>query len=401
VIYRFSIEAFPLSKDTEAALTGLTGEREFAKTKMSIHFGGMARAAKHYVDNPSPQFIIVEENGGPDEIQRGLEALAEVVEPGRKVIVIGAVNDVQAYRRLISQGVSEYLVGPVTTGDIAAAITSCIKDASSTPRGRVISFIGARGGVGSSMLAANMGWALAQASQEEVIGIDLDFNFGTMALALNLDPKQAVSDALSDADRIDTVLVERFMMEHGPHFSILSTAGSLKEMVEPSAEAVERLVDICRSMAQYVVLDLPRRWNGWVSNALMVSDEAVITANPDLANLRDAKLIFDWLKGRRGGGGNRLVLNKADVAKRNQLSAKDFQETLGIAPSLAIGFDPTLFAQLANNGQMVGEGAKSHKLNDQLRQFAQQLGARKVGAVRPSSTPKFLNWLNRPAKNGK
>src|SRR5512139_2112165 len=98
----------------------------------------MARAAKHYVDNPSPQFIIVEEDGGSDDIRKGLEALAEVVEPGRKVIVIGSVNDVQAYRQLISQGVSEYLVAPVTTADIAAAIANCVKDASAALKGRVI-----------------------------------------------------------------------------------------------------------------------------------------------------------------------------------------------------------------------------------------------------------------------
>lgn len=397
MIHRFSIEAFPQSKETEAALAALTSEREFAKTKLTIHFGGMSRAAKHYVDNPSPQFIIVEENGSPDDIHRGLESLADVVEPGRKVIVIGTVNDVQSYRRLINEGVSEYLVGPVSTADIAAAIVSCIKDASSAPKGRVISFIGSRGGVGSSTLAANMAWTLADTTQEEVIGIDFDFNFGTMALSLNLDPKQAVFEALTEAERIDPVLVERFMTEHGAHLSVLSTAGSLKELNEPSTEAVERLIDICRSMSQYVILDLPRHWCSWVSSVLLLSDEIVVTANPDLANLRDAKLLFDWLKGRRGSAVNRLVLNKADIAKRNQLSAKDFQDTLDVAPSLTIPFDPTLFAQLANNGQALGEGAKSHRLNEQFRQLAQQMGGKKGGIAR-QATPKLLGWLKRPAK---
>ncbi|WP_374383329.1 AAA family ATPase [Dongia sp.] len=399
MIHRFSIEAFPQTKETEAALAALTSDREFVKSKLTIHFGGMPRAAKHYVDNPSPQFIIVEENGSSDDIHRGLEALAEVVEPGRKVIVIGTVNDVQAYRQLISQGVSEYLVGPVTTADIAAAINSCVKDASAAPKGRVIAFIGGRGGVGSSTLAANIGWTLASNLQEEVIGIDLDFNFGTMALSLNLDPKQPVLEALTDAERIDPVLVERFLTEHGPNFSVLSTSGSLKDMAEPTIEAVDRLIDITRSMAQYVVVDLPRQWNGWVNSVLVQADEIVVTANPDLASLRDTKLLFDWLKARRGGLLNRLVLNKADIAKRNQLSGKDFQDTLGVPASLTIGFDPGLFAQLANNGQMVGEGAKSHKLNEQLRQFAQVLGGRKGGNIGPKQSPKLLGWLKRPAKS--
>lgn len=395
--HRFSIEAFPQSKETEVALAALTSEREFAKSKLTIHFGGMLRAAKHYVDNPSPQFIIVEENGSSDDIHKGLEALADVVEPGRKVIVIGTVNDVQAYRRLINDGVSEYLVGPVSTVDIVAAIISCVKDTSAAPKARVISFIGSRGGVGSSTLAANIAWALATTAQEDVIGIDLDFHFGTMALALNLDPKQPVFDSLTEADRIDPVLVERFMTEHGPRLSILSTAGTLKELNEPSVEAIERLIDICRSMSQYVIIDLPRRWNAWVSAVLLLSDEIVVTANPDLANLRDAKLLFDWTKSRRGSAINHLILNKADVAKRNQLSTKDFQDTLDIVPSLTIGFDPILFSQLANNGQTIGEGAKSHRLNEQFRQFAQQMGGKK-GGIRRETSSKLLGWLRRPIK---
>lgn len=396
MLYRFSIEAFPLSKGTEESLAGLTSQREFSRCKVAVHVGGLPRAAKHYVDNPSPQVIIVEDEGGPEEIQKGLESLAEVVEPGRKVIVIGGINDVQAYRRLISQGVSEYLVAPVSSEDIAAAIVGCMKDPGSTPRGRVISFIGARGGVGSSTLAANMAWTLADLTQEPVIGIDLDLNFGTMALSLNLDPKQSVSEALTDSDRIDTVLVERFMVEHGPNLSVLSTTGSLKELTPPSPDAVERLIDICRTMATFVVIDIPRRWNAWVSNTLLQSDEVIVVASPDLANLRDAKQLFEWHKSRRGTAAPKLVLSKADAAKRNQLSAKDFQDTLGVAPSLNIGFDATLFAQLANNGQMVGEGARNHKLNEQFRQFAYQLGARKGVATRAGKAPKFMSWLKRP-----
>lgn len=396
MLYRFSIDAFPISKESEAAFEGLTQQREFTRAKVTVHTGGLARAVKHYVDNPSPQVIIVEEAGGPDEIQKGLESLAEVVEPGRKVIVVGGVNDVQAYRRLISQGVSEYLVAPISSEDVANAIIACVKEPGAAARGRVISFIGARGGVGTSTLAVNTAWTLADLTQEMVIGIDLDLNFGTMGLSLNLDPKQSVSDALIDPDRIDTVLVERIMMEHGPNLSVLSTAGSVKELTPPSADAVERLIDICRTMAPFVVVDLPRRWNAWVSGTLQQSDEVVVVASPDLANLRDAKQLIEWHKARRGATPARLILSKADAAKRNQLSTKDFQDTLGIAPSLTVGFDATLFAQLMNNGQMIGEGAKGHKLAEQLRQFVRQLGARKGIAKDSAKGLKLMSWLKRP-----
>ena len=60
-----------------------------------------------------------------------------------------------------------------------------------------------------------------------------------------------------------------------------------------------------------------------------------------------------------------------------------------------IGFDATLFAQLMNNGQMIGEGAKGHKLAEQLRQFVRQLGARKGIAKDSAKGLNLMSWLKR------
>jgi pilus assembly protein CpaE len=399
VIHRFSIESFPLNKETETALEGIKTQREFAKVKLTQHFGGLARAAKHYVDNPTPEFIIVEETGSLDEIMQGLASLAEVVEPGCKVIVIGALNDVGSYRRLISQGISEYLVGPVTAEQIGEAVTGMFKDDSAGTKGRVIAFCGARGGVGSSTLAANLAWTMADMTQKHVIGLDLDLAFGTMALSLNLDPKQPILEAMTEVERIDAVLIERFLLEHNPYLSVLSTAGSLKDMPNVTPEMVERLIDVSRRQAQFLVLDVPHIWSDWVSSVLLMADDVVVTACADLANLRDAKMIFDWFKARREDSPNRLILNRIDANKKNQLSVKDFQDTLGVAPAMTVDLDIPLFANLANNGQMVGEGAKTNKLAGKLRHLAQQLGGRQgAGDAAQAEKKSGLSWLKLPGK---
>jgi len=400
VIHRFNIEAFPLSRETEAALEGLRSEREFAKVKLSILFGGLPRAGKHYADNPSPRVIIVEDPSGIDQLLKNLEQLADVVEPGRKVFVIGSINDVQVYRRLVNQGIAEYLVGPVSTQEIVEAVVESIRDPSAKVQGRLITFIGARGGVGSTTVACNAAWTLAETTKDETILLDLDLNFGTAALSLNLDPKQSIGDALLDTERLDSTLVERFLMEHDEHLSVASTQGTLKELYRPSSESVERLIDLLRQMAANVVVDVPRQWSDWVSNLLVLSDEVVITATPDLSNLRDAKMLVDWMRSRRGEQANvRLVLNKLDAAKKTQLSVKDFQESLRLAPIGVIPFDPQIFGQLSNNGQLFGEGARSHKSAATFRQIAAALGARpsaERGAA-PAESP-LLRWLKKKPK---
>ena len=400
MIHRFNIEAFPLSRETEAALEGLRTEREFSKVKLSILFGGLARAVKHYADNPSPRVIIVEDPSGIDQLLKNLEQMADVVEPGRKVIVIGSINDVQVYRRLVSQGVAEYLVGPVSTQEIVEAVVEAIRDPSAKQQGRLISFIGARGGVGSTTVACNAAWTLADMTKDETILIDLDLNFGTAALGLNLDPKQSVGDALLDTERLDHTLVERFLMEHDEHLSVMSTQGTLKELYRPTTETIERLIDLTRQMAAHVVVDLPRQWSDWVSNLLVLSDEVVITAAPDLSNLRDAKMLVDWMRSRRGEQANvRLVLNKLDAAKKTQLSLKDFQESLRLAPIGVLPFEPQVFGQLSNNGQVFGEGARSHKAAATFRQLATALGARQSAerSAAPGDKP-LLGWLKKKPK---
>jgi pilus assembly protein CpaE len=399
VIHRFNIEAFPLSRETEAALEGLRAEREFAKVKLSILFGGLPRAVKHYADNPSPRVLIVEDPSGIDQLLKNLEQLADVVEPGRKVIVIGSINDVQVYRRLVNQGVAEYLVGPVSTQEIVEAVVEAIRDPSAKVQGRLISFIGARGGVGSTTVAANTAWTLAEMTKDETILVDLDLNFGTAALSLNLDPKQAIGDALLDTERLDNTLVERFMMEHDEHLSVMSTQGTLKEIYRPTTETVERLIDIARQMAANVVLDLPRQWSDWMANLLVLSDDVVVTAAPDLSNLRDAKMLVDWMRSRRGEQANvRLVLNKLDASKKTQLSVKDFQESLRLAPIGVIPFEPQIFGQLSNNGQVFGEGARSHKAAATFRQLATALGARQSSERAASSESSLLGWLKKRQK---
>jgi pilus assembly protein CpaE len=402
VIHRFNIEAFPLTRETEAALEGLRAEREFSKVKLSILFGGLPRAAKHYADNPSPRVIIVEDPSGLDQLMKNLEHMAEVVEPGRKVIVIGSINDVQVYRRLVSQGISEYLVGPVSTQEIVEAVVEAIRDPSAKQQGRLISFVGARGGVGSTTVAANTAWTLADITKDETILVDLDLNFGTSALSLNLDPKQSIGDALLDHERLDNTLVERFLMEHDEYLSVMSTQGTLKEVYRPTTETVERLIDLARQMASYVVVDVPRQWSEWISNLLVLSDDVVITAAPDLSNLRDAKMLVDWMRSRRGEQASvRMVLNKLDASKKTQLSVKDFQESLRLAPIGVLPFEPQTFGQLSNNGQVFGEGARSHKASAVFRQLATALGARQTergGSTGGGGNKALLGWLKKLPK---
>jgi pilus assembly protein CpaE len=113
-------------------------------------------------------------------------------------------------------------------------------------------------------------------------------------------------------------------------------------------------------------------------------------------------MLVDWMRSRRGEQANvRLVLNKLDASKKTQLSVKDFQESLRLAPVGVLPFEPQIFGQLSNNGQVFGEGARSHKGAAVFRQLATALGGRpneRGAGAGGGAKPPLLGWLKKSPK---
>ena len=316
----------------------------------------MARAVEFLGENDTPELLIVETPETGDALFGALEGLADVCSPGAHVLLIGGVNDIALYKRLMEVGISEYCCGPVNSAQLVAVIEGIFSDADSSSLGRVIAFVGARGGVGSSTLAANTAHLLGQQFQDSVILVDLDLPFGTAALALNLQPRQNVAEALADPNRLDDVLMERFMLKYDDNLSVVAAPALLEGDTNIDLDSFEILMKLLQQMASFVVLDLPHQWPSWMPEVLFDANEVVATASLDLACLRDVKKMFDNLAPKRGvGTPTRLVFNRVGAAKKTELSPNDFEEPAKTSPSAQISFDPVLFGTALNNGEMLAE----------------------------------------------
>lgn len=393
MIYKLHIDAFAATPAISRVMEQLREDRLLSKSRITLHDGGLAGAVTYFSENPTPQVILVEETGDDRELMEHLAQLAEVCDPGTKVIVVGQLNDISLYRTLISQGVSEYLPIPVTVHQIADTIRDIFADPSAPPRGKLFTVFGARGGVGSSTLAQNLAWHIGEFIGDDIIYIDFDVSFGTSTLAFNAETKQHLGEALTQPDRIDPVLMERFLVKYGDHVQALMAAGDLRSHPAYDVDAVEKVVEVARQMAPIVVADVPHLWDGWTEQLLRMSDDLIIVALPDLPNLRDCKNLVDQVVSRRTDLPTRLVLNRVDAYKKTQLTAKDFQETLGFAPALSVPFEPNLFGAASNNGQMLGEAAKTHKIVESLRTLAGQMTGRSGVAAKKKGAG-LSGWLS-------
>jgi pilus assembly protein CpaE len=389
---RISIHAFCEFPDTGASLQRASADRRLSKAHVVVQLGGVNAAIEHYTGQITPNLLIVETKLDGQDALGELDRLAEVCDPATKVIVVGRVNDVELYRELMRRGASEYLVAPLEPLQIIEVISGLYLDPGASPIGRVVAVVGARGGAGSSTIAHNIGWCIAEELHINTTIVDLDLPFGTVGLDFNDEASQGVSDALSAPERLDDVLLDRLLLKRGDHLSLFTAPAALERDYEAVPESYEAVIDAVRQTTPCVILDLPHCWTPWIKAALLAADDVVIVATPDLTSLRNAKNIIELVKGARPNDNPpRLVINQVGMPKRPEIPSKDFAETMGVDPSAILGFEPALFGQAANDGQMVIELSPKAAVSEALRRLCRALTGRSADSVKgPASIFSFL-----------
>jgi len=384
---RISIHAFCEFPDTGAALQRAATDRRLSKAHLQVQLGGVNAAIEHYNGQITPNLLIVETKLNGQDALDELDRLAEVCDPATKVIVVGRVNDVELYRELMRRGASEYLVAPLSPLQLIEVVSGLYLDPGATPIGRVVAVVGARGGSGSSTLAHNIGWCIAEELHINTTIVDMDLPFGTVGLDFNDEASQGVADALSAPERLDDVLLDRLLIKRGEHLSLFTAPAALERDYDAVPESYEAVIDAVRQTTPCVILDLPHGWSPWIRACLLSADDVVIVATPDLTSLRNAKNIIELVKNARPNDNPpRLVINQVGVPKRPEIPSKDFAETMGIAPSAIINFEPALFGQAANNGQMVIEVQPKAAVSEAVRRLCQTLTGRTQAANKNSSS---------------
>jgi pilus assembly protein CpaE len=379
-ILRLNAEAFLSGTETRQAVEAAFADRRLSRARLTVFEGGIDAALARFGETVTPDLLLVESAAAAQQdLTAALEKLSEVCQPETRVIVIGPWNDVPFYRALKRQGVSEYLPVPVTPSAISEAVLALYADPSASRLGRLISFIGAAGGCGTSQLAHNFAFRLAKRLDASTALIDLDVAFGTSSLEFNLESPQDVSALLAEPGRIDDTLLDRFMAKYVENLFVLTGPPTFMPPLDVPLDAVEMLVNAARRNTSFVVLDVPKCWSPATQAVLQMSDEVVVVTPPTLVGLRNAKHLVEALNPTRiNEAPARLVLNRVGQHAKTELAVKDFVAGVGQEPSAVIGYDPAVFALALNSGQMIGEGKAAQKVIDIVDRLAMSLSGRPV-----------------------
>ncbi|MCZ6764963.1 MAG: pilus assembly protein CpaE, partial [Alphaproteobacteria bacterium] len=176
-----------------------------------IEPGGVEAAAAYLVDALPPDVLVID-LGDSEQPYEDLMGLSEVCHPDTQVVAIGKVNDLAVYRRIVGAGVVDYLVKPVIQEDLETALTEASERQPEvvSPSGdapKTVLVIGSRGGVGATTVAANGAWLSAETMGKKTVLLDLDVQFGTSALSMDVLPAGGLVEALQHPSRVDSLFM--------------------------------------------------------------------------------------------------------------------------------------------------------------------------------------------------
>ncbi len=370
---RINVHAFCDTPETLQVMQTAAADRRMSRTFTEVFSGGIPAAVQYYAQTPTPHLLVVE-SAKPREAMLGeLAALAQVCSPETRVVVIGHINDISFYRLLMSQGVGDYLAAPVTVPQLLSSFSALFRP-EAEQLGKVATFMGAKGGVGASVIAHNVAWLMSEKHETGTVIADLDLAFGTAGLDFNVDPAQGILDALASRERLDSTFIDRLLHKCSERLMLLASPGSVDKVIDIQSETLEVVLDILRSTSPWTVVDMPTTWSDWMKAALVQTDNLVIVSTPELASLRNTKSLVDMLRTiRPNDEPPMLVLNQVEMGSRPEIPSAKFSSAVGLEIVAEIPFDAQTFGQAVTNGQMIAEVAPKSKAAQELERLADRI----------------------------
>jgi pilus assembly protein CpaE len=338
----------------------------------------------------SPRQLIVDLSGSAMPLS-DLARLSDVCEPSVAVVVVGERNDVDLYRSLLAAGVQDYLFKPLSVGLLQRALAA--RDPAAAVRaGRAISFVGARGGVGTTTIAVSLARHLADVTHRHIAYVDLNFHGGAANSMLGLATNNGLTDLLQNAQRVDAPLINRMLVQKSNHLRVLSSELPYGDDFARRPGAVSDLINTLKRQFHYVMLDLSGLTGNSAEEALDASSSVYITSDRSVHAARETARLLRFIEDRDSNPTISLLLNNPHEPVAGRVAPADFQRALGRASMHELPYEPKTLAEAENLGEPIAAG-KPTPFTSAIVDLANTLTGRS------ESTPPKKPWYARLVGN--
>jgi pilus assembly protein CpaE len=358
---------------------------------------GEARDARETVDIARalhPMIIVLDGQIMGSEAVTIVEELQTASSESAVIVIIDAA-DFELVRRLMRAGAKDYVTKPVNPDDLLKTVRDVgeavlkqrgavsVAAEAVSGRGSVIAVYSPQGGAGKSMLAANLGVALAGAlgakqNKGRVALLDLNLQFGDIDLMLNLNPENTIAGlAQKGHTGIDAELVEQYLTTHEESGLKVLVAPSTPQYAESiTVYTVEQVIEALRDSYQYVIIDTPSQLQDTTLAALDAATTILLLTTLDLLALHKTRTALEMLRQLYATEKMWLILNRAnsDVG----ITLQDVEATLGVSMRAHVPSDGRIVVTSVNEGKPFVLSAPDSNIARRITALALEIMGREV-----------------------
>ena len=294
-----------------------------------------------------------------------------------KVVVVHSSADSSTILSAMRAGASEFLHPPLRD-TLLAAVARISEDgnALAVTRGKVIGFLSAKGGCGSTTIACHVATELQRLTRRNVLLADLDLTSGLAGFLMKTPSSYSILDGIKNLSRLDESLWKALVIEHKPGLSVIPAPAVYSRWDHPDEGQLRQLLQFMRTQHDWVILDLGRSLNSIATAVLDEIDQLFLISTLEVVALHGLKTIVHGLFDQ--GEKLQLVLNR--TPKTMDISTQELEKILG----------RSVYAALPNDYLSLYQSYSSGNLLDGNNKLAQQFAtfASKIAGVQPMRTKK-------------
>jgi pilus assembly protein CpaE len=364
----------------------------------------------------APDIVLMDVNMPIMDGIQATETLAQEV-PGSPVIIMSVQGERDYLRRAMQSGAREFLIKPFSGDELIASIrrvyqleqkkeSFMAKAPAAAPagvppageparrgseQGQVVFFYSGKGGVGKSLIAANLAVSMANETKAKVALVDLDLQFGDIGVLLNLDHSQGITDLVENIEHMDPDFIREVMVEgpYGVKVLLTPISPELADLV--TVDHIRKIFAEMRKIFDYIIVDSSTHLGEINLEVLDHADRVVVVTSLSIPAIKDTKLalkIFDSLS--ISPDRVILLLNKSDA--HSEFNKESVEANLRFPITAQIPNDPKLVINSINRGNPFVTTHPESEISQRIREL--------VGKMLPTTPAKEVEAPDKKQKKG-
>lgn len=271
------------------------------------------------------------------------------------VIVLSPALDDELVRWFLRLRVSDWIKTPLSPGELIAACGRVISQSMGPKQDvRCVTFMGARGGVGTTTLAIHAAIILSGdgALKSPTCLVDLDLTGGTTTDYLDLKANWQLDEIIPNPERLDMHMMDIMLANHTAGISVLAAQRPYSDPLRFDAEVITRVLDLASQKFNNLVIDMPRAFANWTDSVLLGSNQVYVVTEFSIPGLKAAKRMANELVQRYDNEVKpSVIVNKFGRSLFGSgISTHEVKEILAGTLGGYVGSDPRLAQEAIDRG---------------------------------------------------